>query len=316
MSENIKKLIKNLKSKNETERKQSVFKLGEIKNRDAVKGLIRLLKKEKNDVIKRNATRALGKIRDNSAVQKLCDLLYDKDYYVRQNAAWALGKIGDNRAVEPLLRLIKGGGAKVFSISGSESKINGNKKVNTTLKEEGMRYHDVQIKAIKALGEIGNKIAVDPLISELEDEENGQIRCQILLALGKIGDEKAIPTLIEMLSDDIWYVRRDAAKALIKFAEVGKSKLLIATDLLIEKLSDKYIEVAEYSAKAIEKIGKLAVAKAFLIKPAKEIVKSMVKKIFQSKQGLIDTLMQLVDLEKDPARKQDLKMKISKLGKN
>ncbi|GAG02758.1 unnamed protein product, partial [marine sediment metagenome] len=52
----IKKLIKDLKSKKESSRKQAVFKLGEMKAKESVPRLLKLLKSEKNDVIRRNTT--------------------------------------------------------------------------------------------------------------------------------------------------------------------------------------------------------------------------------------------------------------------
>jgi HEAT repeat protein len=307
--ETLDTFIKDLTSKDEDLRKKSVFKLGELKAVEAVNKLIELIKHETNSVIKRNATRALGKISSEKATNALCELLFDNDYYVKQNAAWGLGKIKDKRAVEPLLRLIKGGGGKMYSMSGSQAAGGKDKdKVDEATKTDGMRYHDVQIKAIRALGEIKDDKAIDALSAELDEEEQGNIRCIIALSLGKIGSIKAVPKLISMLNDNIWYVRRDTAIALGLLGDIS------AVDGLVEKLDDKYEEVIEYSAKAIEKLGKQAVAKAFLLNPKHDLIKDMVKRTFKSKQEIVESLSQVREQEENPLKRDKLEDIIRKLG--
>ena len=311
--ETLEKFIQDLSSKDEDLRKNAVFKLGELKAADAVNKLIELIKRETNSVIKRNATRALGKISSEKATNTLCELLFDNDYYVKQNAAWGLGKIKDKRAVDPLLRLIKGGGGKMFSMSGSQAGVSGSSdkdkdKIDESLKSDGMRYHDVQIKAIKALGEIKDDKAIDALSAELDEEEQGNIRGIIALSLGKIGSIRAVPKLISMLNDNIWYVRRDTAIALGLLGDIS------AVNGLVEKLDDKYEEVIEYSAKAIEKLGKIAIAKAFFLNPKHDLIKEMVKKNFKSKQEIVESLSQVREQEENPLKREKLEDIIRKLG--
>jgi HEAT repeat protein len=302
---NVQDLLKNLRSTDESLRKQGIFNAGEQKVKEAVPDLSKILKEDKDIVNRRNSARALGKIGDKAATSALSEALFDSDYYVKQNAAWSLGKLKDNRAVEPLLRLIKGGGAKVYSMSGADSKVETG-AVDDAVKTDGMKYHDVQIKAVAALGEIGDEKAVGALINELSDED-GSVRCAILLSLGKIGSKQAVPKLIEVLNDTIWYVRRDAAVAL------GEIKDLRAIDALLDKVSDKYQEVAEESAKAIESIGKIGIAKAFLLRPKEPLIQAMIKKNFQVKQVLIDSLKEATNLEEDPIKREKLKAQITKL---
>lgn len=308
--ETLEKFVRDLSSEDEDLRKKAVFKLGELKVADAVNKLIELIKNEKNSVIKRNATRALGKISSEKATNALCELLFDNDYYVKQNAAWGLGKIKDKRAVDPLLRLIKGGGGKMFSMSGSQVGVSDKDKdkIDESLKTDGMRYHDVQIKAIKALGEIKDDKAIDALSAELDEEEQGNIRGIIALSLGKIGSIRAVPRLISMLNDNIWYVRRDTAIALGLLGDIS------AVDGLVEKLDDKYEEVIEYSAKAIEKLGKIAIAKAFFLNPKHDKIKDMVKRNFKSKQEIVESLSQVREQEENPLKRDKLEGIIRKLG--
>jgi HEAT repeat protein len=304
----IKNLISDLKKKNVSSRKQAVFKLGEMKAKDSVPHLLKLLKKEKDDVIRRNTTRALGKIGDKSAVNALCELLFDNDYYVKQNAAWSLGKLKDKRAVDPLLRLIKGGAGKIYTESGSQASVDNKDSGNELLKTEGMKYHDVQIKAIKALGEIKDEKAIEILSDELDEEEEGNVRCAIVLTLGKIGSKDAVPKLIEMLGDTIWYVRRDTAKAL------GLLGDLRAVDILVEKLEDKYLEVVEAAVNTLKKLGNLAISKAFILNPKNDSVKEMVKTNFKSKQDLLDSIKEIIELEDNPQKKEEYQKLISSLA--
>ncbi|TFG18341.1 MAG: HEAT repeat domain-containing protein [Promethearchaeota archaeon] len=302
----IQQWIQDLKNPDDEVRKKAVFSLGEKRAKSAVVSLIEILPTEPNKVIRNNIARALGKIEDTQAVNALSEALFDEDYYVKLSAAWALGKIKDKRAVQPLLRLIKGGGAKVFTMHGSESEIDQSQPVTDTLKTEGMKYMDVQISAIKALGEIRDETAVGGLVAELSDDA-GQIRCAIALSLGKIGSVKAVPALIESLNDKIWYMRRDAAIALGQIGDIS------SVEALIGKLQDPYTEVAEESVKAIEHMGPSAVAKTFLLRPKEPKVQSMLKSVFQTKEEIINTLMEIAEKEEDLEKRARFKNKIKSL---
>ena len=302
--------MQDLKNPDDDVRKKAVFALGEKRAaaKSAVPALIQILPTEQNKVIRNNVARALGKIAVNAvaAVNALSEALFDEDYYVKLSSAWALGKIKDIRAVQPLLRLIKGGGAKVFTMHGSQSEIDQSQPVTETLKTEGMKYLDVQISAIKALGEIRDESAVGGLVAELSDDA-GQIRCAVALSLGKIGSKKAVPALIESLNDKIWYMRRDSAIALGK---IGDMK---AVEALIGKLQDPYAEVAEESVKAIEGMGPGAVAKTFLLRPKDPKVQAMLKSVFQTKDEIIKTLMEIAEKEEDIEKRARFKNKIKSL---
>jgi HEAT repeat protein len=305
----IQQWIQDLQNHDDDIRKKAVFMLGEKRAAatSAVPNLISIFPNEPNKVIRNNIARALGKIADSAAVNVLSESLFDEDYYVKLSSAWALGKIKDTRAVQPLLRLIKGGGAKVFTMHGSESKIDQNQPVTETLKTEGMKYMDVQISAIKALGEIRDENAVGGLVAELAEEEAGQVRCAIALSLGKIGSSKAVPALIESLNDKIWYMRRDAAIAL------GQIRDTSAIEALIDKLQDPYTEVAEESINSIQNMGPGAVAKTFLLRPKDPKVQLMLKSVFQTKEEIIKTLMEIAEKEEDLEKRASFKNKIKSL---
>lgn len=302
----VQNYINDLQTGDESARKTAVFMLGEMKAKESASALIEALKNDENKVVRRNSARALGKMQSEEAISILCEKLHDGDYYVRQNSAWSLGKIGDKRAVDPLLRLIKGGAGKVYTDSGAGEQVT-DKSNNETLQTDGMKYLDVQLQAIEALGKIGDEKAVDALIAEFDDEE-AAIRRKVALALGDIGSRQAVPLLLKGLNDPLWYVRNDSAVALGKIGDIS------VVDQLIQKLDDKYEAVGKEAAKSIGKIGPIAIAKAFLIRPKNQEIKSLIKKNFKSKQDLIQAIKQAVEMEKDPARKQEMMNKIRRLG--
>ena len=65
-------------------------------------------------------------------------------------------------------------------------------------------------------GCLGSKLAVPGLIQALEDNDY-QVRWQVVDALGEIGSREAIPALIKVLDDDEYSVRWAATEALGKF---------------------------------------------------------------------------------------------------
>jgi HEAT repeat protein len=68
--------------------------------------------------------------------------------------------------------------------------------------------------AVIALGLLGDERAVPVLIDHLENEENKQLRLQIVKALGWIGSATAVPALESALKDSYPFVRQQAAMAL------------------------------------------------------------------------------------------------------
>jgi HEAT repeat protein len=84
----------------------------------------------------------------------------------------------------------------------------------------------------EALGDIGDPLAVPPLVQALSGEKSSEVRWAIALALGNTGDPAAIPPLVQALRDPDKYVRFGAAMALGKLgwepAGEDRASLLIA----------------------------------------------------------------------------------------
>ena len=80
------------------------------------------------------------------------------------------------------------------------------------------RHADPQIRgaAVIALGKIGGSQVVEPLIEVLDKEEGTVIRQFALDALGEIGDSKTVPAIKKASMDENASIRKHAQDALKK----------------------------------------------------------------------------------------------------
>jgi HEAT repeat protein len=102
----------------------------------------------------------------------------------------------------------------------------------------------VREKAAKALGEIGDAQAVEPLITALKDSDK-DVRRAAVEALGQSGDARAVDPLGAALQDSDTDVRRAAAAAL------GQSGDARAVDPLGAALKDNDTDVRRAAAEAL-----------------------------------------------------------------
>ena len=121
------------------------------------------------------------------------------------------------------------------------------------LKEE-LRSYDmhVQIQAVRALGELGDKRAVEILLFELQyskNSYNSYVLVAVVEALGKLGDKRAVQPLIKMLESNNERLRRSSAEAL------GKLGSGWAVEALELTLLDDDRQVMYEAAKALGMIG-------------------------------------------------------------
>ena len=131
----------------------------------------------------------------------------------------------------------------------------------------------VRLRAVMALGEIGDARAVDLLVEVLKNKDEGlMVRQHAAEALGKIGDPKAVDPLIETLKEDAsdfpfifrtedrglvqadsntFFVEKQAntARAL---GEIGDPRAILP---LIEVLKDESPKVRLWAAYSLVKLG-------------------------------------------------------------
>ncbi|RLI65647.1 MAG: hypothetical protein DRO88_03905 [Promethearchaeia archaeon] len=302
-------ILRNLKSEDLAARKRAIFTVGEKKTVESIPILLDLLKSDPDSVIRNSAARALGKINAEQYHDQIFDSLIkaleDSDYYVKANACWSLGKLKDKRAIPSLMKMVDpnqrfystvGDGFTQNTISESEA--------SEKIREEGVKFSDVIVGAIKALGEIGDPEGIPALLSALEDKDDGNVRCAACLALGKIKDKEAVPALVELLKKEkYWYVRRDAIKALKK---IGDPR---AADELINKISDMYDEVRKFAKKALLSLGKqapTAILKLYMKNPNDEEIKKWMKNNF-TRDEILENIKRLEENEEDKEKKEEFR---------
>lgn len=211
----------------------------------AVEALIAALK-DVEPFVRVAATTALARIRDPRAVEPLIAALKDTNGDVRTGAAGALAALRDPRAVGPLI-------AALQERTDSPDAITRKLLCATALKaitgqnigsddaaweqwwreQTGETAERIEPKAeqliqslsnsdpvrryeaAKALGEMGDGRAVDPLVFTLKDSDAG-VRRAAAIALGQIGDERALdPLSFAGFNDDDEQVRRAALEAMM-----------------------------------------------------------------------------------------------------
>ncbi|MBN1454376.1 MAG: HEAT repeat domain-containing protein, partial [Anaerolineales bacterium] len=100
---------------------------------------------------------------------------------------------------------------------------------------------DVRQSAAKALGQIGDARAMEPLIAALNDR---QVQRAAAEALGQIGDARAVEPLVVALKEGTWSMRQTAAQALITMYKTsqldqGQREIIAALrDRIIQKHTD------------------------------------------------------------------------------
>ncbi len=151
--------------------------LGSIGGPKVVEAVLGLLNDD-DEFLRRTAVEILNSIKDERAVDYLINALDDEDWWVRERAADALAKLGSERAIPALVEMLE------------------------------QQPESAKI-AIRALTEIGNPEAINPLISKLQ-ENDVSLKKHIIEALGELSDhqhseniENALKQVQETSDEDI-----------------------------------------------------------------------------------------------------------------
>jgi len=209
-------IITALGSGDEHEREDAVEALSELSDPRIILPLIRTLTDE-SPFVRRMAVEALGKTGSLKAVQPLMRALADDDRYVREAAAESLGRLGEVAIPD----LVRGVQEKDWRIRvGSLIALRVSSGVIPTLDPILERLYDespyVRREAVKTLGRIGNSLIVPYIIQATKDQDAG-VRIRAITALGKIGErEEVIPVISRCMNDPDSAVRLRAREELEK----------------------------------------------------------------------------------------------------
>jgi HEAT repeat protein len=239
-------LIGILHDKERDTRRAAAYALGRIGDNRAVPALIKALK---DPEFVDPAAYALGEIGNKSAIQPLRAMLYAGSR-ISISAATALAKLGDEEVAAALLKIAAGNysaykdrrdALRALADLGNKSvipelnkiwehnsdinirasaayaitKLTGDEKafaflIDTVLSNEKPFRKEV---AASALGEIGDKRAVEPLMKLIEGKQGDAIN-NAAEALGKLKDKRAIGLLVGLLNDPFQWNRKAAVEAL------------------------------------------------------------------------------------------------------
>ncbi|CAG0958152.1 hypothetical protein ANRL3_00690 [Anaerolineae bacterium] len=235
--------------------------------------------------VRQAAMKAIDARRDPAAVEALTAALKDEDFGVRDLAAGALGRINDRRVVAVLVDAWKhGDGNMKTSVENAMLHIEIPKAVDELINllqdGEAQKLHGA---AAKALGNIGDRRAVEPLIRALDGPgrhlhmvealaklgdpravepllvllrksrsdssyDAGHYLNASIEALGSLKDRRAAGDLVPLLKKGDWYVKGIAARALGKIGDAG------AVEPLIAGLCDNDANLQENAAIALGEI--------------------------------------------------------------
>jgi HEAT repeat protein len=125
-------------------------------------------------------------MKDKRAVDALIGILGDERSRVRSKAVWALGEIGDTKAIIPLTTILDDNidDVRINAID-ALIKTGSGRVVEPLIRALG-DIPPIREKAAKALGDIGDSQALDPMANAWRREEDITVRDAMYEALKKL----------------------------------------------------------------------------------------------------------------------------------
>lgn len=176
---------------------------------------------------RRQAAEYLATHPNHVALPVVIRALGDPDFYIRKSAIAACEHFLSPLTVDGLIKVLRDG---TFSEREDAIKILGRIKDRRALQPvaDALLYSDwmsIRSEAAAALGNMGFPEAVPALIEALKDFE-APVRANAAEALGQIGDSRAIEALIEGLKREKGWNIRHMASALVKIGEPAMKPLI------------------------------------------------------------------------------------------
>jgi HEAT repeat protein len=240
-------LIQTLADGNAQVREEAGRAIRAIKGHQAAE-IFKQLLSDSNSSMRRGAAGALGDSQDEGAFEPLVQAMHDESAMVRSEAAKSLGKLNNTSAIGPLMQALIDDEKGVRSEAASALAKIGEPAVEPLI---GALQDNDSSEAARALGEIGDVKAIDPLIQAFKSN-NSDTRQEVVLALVRLNGTSAVLPFIQILRDpkEKRGLRMDAAMAL---GELGDAK---ARTALLEAMSDSDTQIQLSAAKSLTKLGK------------------------------------------------------------
>ena len=213
----MEKLLKQLESEDETERRYAAEDLADFKDSVVIDALVDRLKDPVRAVAEA-AVESLIIIGGGEVCRKTIPLLYSESSSTRNYAIEVLEKVGESD-LEAITILLKDENHDVrkfaADILGYISEIGGEDAYLPLVKTIRDENVNVAAAAAEALGKLGNERAIPFLVKEIADEP--WMQCNIIQAISEIGGEKAVEALesmkeLESLAPESKFVLEQALK--------------------------------------------------------------------------------------------------------
>ncbi len=154
----------------------------------------------------------LGKTSDSSVVKKVVGYLQEEGEW-QPDAAYALGELGDKSVAPDLVKQIdfnanprdRLGRVQTSTnqaIARALARLHAPEGVDPLLRLASGSDDRTREAAIRSLGDLGDKRAVDPMLAFLNAETPAPLERTAVAALGNLRDPKAAPRLIELLYEE------------------------------------------------------------------------------------------------------------------
>jgi HEAT repeat protein len=228
-------------------RRQAIRAIGEIGSVNTLQYLLPCLN-DVDETVRHWAISCIGIVGTDEIVRLLSNMLPHADERTKVQIILALGQTGNESAVEILVPLIESSSAEQQRrVEQALGLIQGDKSVRLLLPYLNDPNEYIRWSAMRALGRIGNSLALPDLIALLAKSKTNETTCwQVALTLGRIGGKEVVDPLIELLGDKHALVRQFAAEAL------GKIRSKQALRALIPLLSETEINVFREVFKALK----------------------------------------------------------------
>lgn len=228
--------------------------LGRVGNAKAVPALLETIQATRTEDgdVRDIALRALARIGDPASVAPLTETLETADSWLAPHVADILTRHGE-ASIAPLLSVLERrtpARARAWAAN-----VLGELRAPVALPAllAGLDDTDdeVRAKSATALGRIGDRSAVRPLLEHLLADPAPFVRARIANALGLFGDNDVTDRLVHALGDPAWWVRVRSVEALERIGPAAEQPLLTA-------LNHADGEVRGRAAGTLERLGAAA----------------------------------------------------------
>ncbi|OYR81952.1 hypothetical protein DJ71_12625, partial [Halorubrum sp. E3] len=289
-------------------RAQAAGRLDEFNDPRVIDTLVNVIENDDHYATINNAVACLGNLKNPRAYDTLVNVLKSKEEYsdqARRAAAGSLGKLEDARAVDALVEHLDP--EKEHSVGVRERTIDalsllGNTRAVQPLIDHSISDPDQEIKgkAIEAIGEMGDKRAIDPLSEIIQNREkySADIRRVAIGSLIQLSDYEATEALVSALDDPSHETQKTAVVAL---GEINAVSAMDEIEPLLKDVENVQEDLRAACAVSLKKMGQQEAKEALieaLDDPSFVVRKEAIQGIGEA--GIVDALPQLEHILTSP----------------